>query len=1024
MAYTPTVNANTLELYLGICATGQCTASSTALTNVSFGTPFNPSSITFTPDDVGMPIAIAGGGPVDAAMPPINQIQGALFVTTIAAYVSPTEVTLAAAPDTSYFNAGFANIVLYRPCPFASDQASVPTQFQFASSIAPGTADTLQFSVLNSLGGNLGVVNPYVARFGALQLGQPVYLKSSDPDVGDIFGGYIDTLTTSSQPGISGVYCWSCQCVSWTGLAKRRIVPPATPQTFTDAAGDAVFRAIVLDYLIDDGVSVTATSAPDITLACPVGSNIGQLLDQVVSLISTPDTAWYWTVDPWRNFILTTRTATAAPWNIADGEDLFAGDTPYQQSIVQTHNQLANFAYAIASACLLNTINGSYTGNGTATTFNLPEPAGGTPTITLNLNPQTVGVLGVDTGKDWYWSQGSSTVTQDSSGAVLQPSDLLLVSYQPEVPAIAQAPNVASLQQLQAVEGTSATYEHSFNVSQPILPADLLALATAYEIEYGSPATTCQLYTLRPGLKTGQLQTIVLADAGIPAGSYLIATVQMSLTNNVIVWQYTAFGGANIGDAITALVQFINRQQGIGSIVTPTVPITTSDVISSPAAITIDHTKVPSPLNDFPVLISGTYAGPGSPPVPTPDLRFVGNGGQVQNVSGFDILFWADIGLTQMLDFEIDSYDPVTGNIAFWVKVPSISSVSDTVIYMSWGNASITTSQENIPGTWSNGFVSVYHFGAHGGNDSLGSFDFTVTDRDFTAAGQIEDGMGSAILGTVQTANGAALTPDTLTVSAWCESTGSSDYQCIAEVDDGTNGWSLNLGTGFKLAASVGGTAYDGTGAYTLTSGVWALVAMTFAAIGDLIGYVNGATDDTLVATAYTHPTAPLTCSTSDPFGSFGHRTFHGTLDELHIANVVRTAGWMAAEFNNQDDPATFYLFGSPQPPAQIVDVQGNPQGTVTHSAGPLTSGLPVLGNGGGDVRVGVAGQLVPAGGTTGQVLTKSGNADYAVDWAAPSAGAPDIEINGTSVACLVKVDGTPLLRTTTIFLIDGSHIA
>ena len=264
----------------------------------------------------------------------------------------------------------------------ASDVSNVPTQFQYNSSIAPGTNDTLQFSVLNSLG---GVDNPYIDRFGAVQLGQPVYLTSSDPAVGDVFGGYIDTLTTSSQPGVPNTpYCWSAQCVSWSALARRRVVPPATPQSLSAVAGDAVFRAITLDYLIDDGVSVTASGAPDISIACPVGSNIGQLLDQVASLCSDDTTAWYWTSDAWRNYTLTTRTATHAPWDVTNGDELFAGDTPYQQSIVTSHNQMANFAYAIGQNTLLNTLNAIVVGNGSETTFNLPEPVGEQPTITLN----------------------------------------------------------------------------------------------------------------------------------------------------------------------------------------------------------------------------------------------------------------------------------------------------------------------------------------------------------------------------------------------------------------------------------------------------------------------------------------------------------------------------------------------------------------------------------------------------------------------------------------------------------------
>ena len=87
MSYTPSVNADTLTLYLGICATGAAVAGSHTLSSVVFGTIYNPSSVTFTPDDVGMPIAIVGGGTVDSDMPPVYFVQGALFHTTIATYV-------------------------------------------------------------------------------------------------------------------------------------------------------------------------------------------------------------------------------------------------------------------------------------------------------------------------------------------------------------------------------------------------------------------------------------------------------------------------------------------------------------------------------------------------------------------------------------------------------------------------------------------------------------------------------------------------------------------------------------------------------------------------------------------------------------------------------------------------------------------------------------------------------------------------------------------------------------------------
>src|SRR5262249_12941244 len=151
------------------------------------------------------------------------------------------------------------------------------------------------------------------------------------------------------------------------------------------------------------------------------------------------------------------------------------------------------------------------------------------------------GILGVDVGFDWYWNQGSTTITQDAGGTPITAADALVVAYQLETPGVAQAPNSTSLTTLQGIEGTSALYQRSFQVSAPIRPPDLLDLATGIETEYGLPAQTARLYTLRPGLQVGQIQHITLPQAGID-GDFLIATINVSTDHNVLVWQYTAFG--------------------------------------------------------------------------------------------------------------------------------------------------------------------------------------------------------------------------------------------------------------------------------------------------------------------------------------------------------------------------------------------------------------------------------------------------------------------------------------------------
>jgi RHS repeat-associated protein len=102
--------------------------------------------------------------------------------------------------------------------------------------------------------------------------------------------------------------------------------------------------------------------------------------------------------------------------------------------------------------------------------------------------------------------------------------------------------------------------------------------------------------------------------------------------------------------------------------------------------IVIDHTKVVNTdQSNFVVSISGTYSY----------LASTANGGKVQNAGGYDIVFSSDCAGAQKLDHEIISYNPATGAVSFSVLLPGLSHTADTVFYISYGNSTITASQEN-----------------------------------------------------------------------------------------------------------------------------------------------------------------------------------------------------------------------------------------------------------------------------------------------------------------------------------------
>ena len=146
--------------------------------------------------------------------------------------------------------------------------------------------------------------------------------------------------------------------------------------------------------------------------------------------------------------------------------------------------------------------------------------------------------------------------------------------------------------------------------------------------------------------------------------------------------------------------------------------------------MTIDHTKVPSTQSNFTVLVSVT----------DPALKTVANGGHVANANGYDIGFYADSGGTTKLKWEVEKYDGTTGNLIAWVKIPSVSSTTDTSFYLFYGDPSITTDQSDPLNTWDSNFKAVYHLGngtTLTATDSTGGNNGTLFNSPTATAGKI-----------------------------------------------------------------------------------------------------------------------------------------------------------------------------------------------------------------------------------------------------------------------------------------------
>jgi hypothetical protein len=317
--------------------------------------------------------------------------------------------------------------------------------------------------------------------------------------------------------------------------------------------------------------------------------------------------------------------------------------------------------------------------------------------------------------------------------------------------------------------------------------------------------------------------------------------------------------------------------------------------------ITIDHTKVPSTdQSNFPVLVQGTYAY----------LAGTAYGGNVNSVSGYDIMFTSDLAGLSRLAFERISYDITTGAVEFRVRVPSVSHTVDTVFYMWYDNTSQTSDLSNS-NAWDSNFVGVYHFGD---GTSLGRLDSTINHNDnpagnngvslctATASGKIKG--GAQFSGTQGFYLGAdvSLSPSVFTISGWVNVASSGDQALLGSTGNGGIELRVNAGS-YTLSLLKEGIANVATSSGAIAASAWRHIAVTYSGTGVCIFYIDG-------AAAGSSTNLQTFTALGKYLGASGNSENFlnpGKIDEVHFSNVVRSADWIATEYNNSNSPSTFY---------------------------------------------------------------------------------------------------------------------
>ncbi len=310
--------------------------------------------------------------------------------------------------------------------------------------------------------------------------------------------------------------------------------------------------------------------------------------------------------------------------------------------------------------------------------------------------------------------------------------------------------------------------------------------------------------------------------------------------------------------------------------------------------IVIDHTKVSADQTNFPVLISISS-----------DSDLAANA----QSTGNDILFTSSDGTTK-LNHEIEKYDSTTGQLIAWVKVPTLSSTTDTILYMYYGNSG-ASNQQNKTGVWDANYVGVWHLPngtSLSANDSTSNSN-NGTVHSVTAGSGFVD--GSASFGGsgayVDFGNNGSTKITTGSLEAWIftGNAGSSWRGIITK----QLAYGMFLETNNFVIYDWGGGGEKSTNV-NLADSQWHHVVVTFQSgvTNGTILYIDGGVKLTTSMSVSGQSVGLVAGSGGDPANG---QDFIGSIDEVRVSNAVRTSSWIATEYNNQNSPSTFISLGT-----------------------------------------------------------------------------------------------------------------
>jgi hypothetical protein len=304
------------------------------------------------------------------------------------------------------------------------------------------------------------------------------------------------------------------RCVDINEVADRRIVVEIFE---SQSAGDAVVQ-VVTKYLLSEGIfHGDIQDGPLITRMVVPYMTVAEFLDELCS-----QSGFHWNIDTNKFLNFFARTTSPAPFTITTGNAVFRGLTGKR-----TRNQYRNVQYVDGGRGITGVRTEQFKGDGTLRTFSVEYPLFEVPTIELNFNPQTVGIRGIDTDKQWYWNSDENAIGQEPTGPVLTTTDLLTVTYRGTFNVISIVEDSSAIIERKGVQGGTGRYEQLFR-DDNIDGTDLVQeKGLSLLRRYAEFSDVIDFEVDIEGLDIGQIATVSVPELN-QSGDYLIMKIDIT----------------------------------------------------------------------------------------------------------------------------------------------------------------------------------------------------------------------------------------------------------------------------------------------------------------------------------------------------------------------------------------------------------------------------------------------------------------------------------------------------------------